>query len=61
MGHTIVRCKKPVEEDNGGFGSGGGGGDAEIFDTGDSTADPAAGDEHNWSLPAAEATTAAAW
>ena len=28
VGHTIVRCKKPVGKDDGGFGSGAGGGDS---------------------------------
>ena len=75
VGHTIVRCKKPVDEEDGGFGSGAGGGDSGAIDTGDSMANPGAGDEDNWgapsgenlgdhnwgTAPAAEAGTAAAW
>ena len=75
VGHTIVRCKKPVGENDGGFGSGAGGGDSGAFDAGDSMANPGAGDEENWgaasganpgddgwgTAPAAEASTAPAW
>ncbi len=61
VGHTPVRCKKPVAEDEGGIGSGGGGGDTGAFDTGDSMAGPTAEDEHDWGVPAAEPSTAAAW
>ena len=73
VGHTPVRCKKPVGEDDGGFGSGGGAADGGAFDTGESMASPpgdenwgpASGEnlgEDNWgTAPAAEASTAAAW
>lgn len=75
VGHTPVRCKKPVGEDDGGLGSGIGGGDSGAFDTGDSMVNPGAGGEREWSAasggnpggddwgtaPAAETSTAAAW
>lgn len=75
VGHTPVRCKKPVAEDDGGFASVGGGGDAGAFDTGNSTASPAAGGgdnwgaatggdtgDHNWgTAAAAQANAASAW
>ena len=75
VGHTPVRCKKPVAEDDGGFGSGGGGGDIGAFDTGDSMAGPAAGGDDKWgaatagdtgddnwgTAPAAQASTASGW
>ena len=75
VGHTPVRCKKPVAEDDGGFASGGGGGDTGAFDTGDSMASPAAGGDDNWgaatggdtgdhnwgTAAAAQASTASAW
>ena len=75
VGHTPVRCKKPVTGDDGDFGSGGGGGDTGAFDTGDSMASPAAGGDDNWgaatggdtgddnwgTAPAAQASTASAW
>ena len=75
VGHTIVRCKKPVDEEDGGFGSAAGGGDNGAFDTGDSMANPGAADEDDWgaagggnpgdynwvTAPTAEAGTAAAW
>lgn len=48
MGHTPVRCKKPIAEENGGFGSGGGGGDTGGFGTGEPMASPAAGGDDNW-------------
>ena len=51
VGHTVVKCQKPVGEDDGGFGSGAGGGDSGAFDTGDSMANPGAGGEENWGAP----------
>ena len=75
VGHTPVRCKKPVGEDDGGFGSGAAGGDSGAFDTGDSMANPGAGGEQDWiaasggnpggddwgTAPVAETSTPAAW
>lgn len=70
-----MRCKKPVGEDDGGFGSGAAGGDSGAFDTGGSMANPGAGGEQDWiaasggnpagddwgTAPVAETSTPAAW
>ena len=50
VGHTVVKCKKPIGDD-GGLGSGAGVGDSGAFDTGDSMANPGVGGQENWGAP----------